>query len=375
MKIAFAYDAPYPWHVGGIEAMNYNEAEELARGSEVHYYTMRWPGMQSGFVKDGIRYHAWHAIDQSRLYRHGRRSIREAAFYAISMFRLFGHRFDFVIANAFPVLHLPIVRLYCRITGAKLIVEVAEVWDREYWRSYLGGFMGGIASAYYGFAIRGADFYVTISSTTTEKLVGMGIRRSSTSIFAPAIDDRRIDRVARKRSRSKTILFSGRLIKEKRVDKWLAAMKGAAAIDGGIRGVVIGKGPERASLEKEASRLGLSKVVRFRDFYPDQSGLYAELAGSSALLHMSEREGLGIVAIESIALGTPVILPSYTPLPKEIREMCVVAKEKDIPRKIAEIASSSDKSGYIRNRKNIGMYSKSMASRFYSRLFSRLLRV
>ena len=78
MRIAFVYDVPYPWHVGGIESMNYNEAEELAKEHEVHFFTTRWEGMTGReFVYNNIHYHAIHKTDQSRIYRHGRRSIRK----------------------------------------------------------------------------------------------------------------------------------------------------------------------------------------------------------------------------------------------------------------------------------------------------------
>jgi glycosyltransferase involved in cell wall biosynthesis len=87
---------------------------------------------------------------------------------------------------------------------------------------------------------------------------------------------------------------------------------------------------------------------------------------------MSEREGLGIIAIESVALGTPVILPSDTPIPREVREMCVVSDENAIPKKIIEIVNSKHPRRYIFNSKNLAIYSKSEVTGFYDALFSRL---
>jgi len=371
MRIAFAYDAPYPWHVGGIESMNYNEAEELARQHEVDYFTMKWPGMKDDFTRNGIHYHAMNETDQGRLYRHGRRSIREAIKYSLSLGRLFNKKFDVVITNAFPILHLPLVKLYCRMKGAKLIVEVAEVWDREYWRSYLGGILGPMAYAYSKFAIKGADFYVTISSTTSQKLKGLGISGSKMKIFAPALDNVAMNK-AKGSAKNKTVLFSGRMIKEKRLDKWISAVRDAQSADKGIRGIIIGSGPERQSLEGMIKKMGLQGKIGMHGFYSNQADLYKLIKGSALTLQMSEREGLSIIAIESIALGTPVLLPSYTPLPKEVRQMCVVVDEKSIPSKIAEIAGSRDKSSYIRNRGNIKLYSKSNVNGFYSSLFSKL---
>ncbi len=373
MKIAFVYDVPYPWHVGGIESMNYNEAEELAKEHEVHFFTTKWKGMKSSdFMYNGIHYHAMHQTDQSRIYRHGRRSIREAIAYAASVRKLSAYDFDVVITNAFPMLHLPIVKRYCRQKGAKLIMEVAEVWDREYWRRYLGPVSGDIAYAYSRRAIRGADFYVAISSATTAKLAGFGIKGRNVSIFAPNLDDEALERVVRRGMRSKLVMFSGRMIKEKRLDKWLSAFKIAYERDHSLRGLIVGSGPERRFVEESVSELGLRGKVAIRDFYSSSKELYETIKQSALVLHMSEREGLGIIAIESIALGTPVLLPSYTPIPKEVKDMCVVENEADIPAKIAEIACSKDPSKYIRNKKNLYLYSKSKVAVFYGQLFSRL---
>ncbi len=374
MKIAFVYDVPYPWHVGGIESMNFNEAEELAKEHEVHYFTTRWKGMKSSdFTYRGIHYHALNAAEQKKIYRHGRRSIREAMAFSASLGRIFKYDFDAVITNAFPIVHLPVLKRYCRLKGARLIMEVAEVWDRGYWRSYLGPIIGDMAYSYSRRAIRGADFYVTISSATSERLAAFGIGRSLMKTFAPNLDNAAIGRMLRRKAgRSKLIMFSGRMIKEKRIDRWLDMFAEAHRIDNSLKGLIIGSGPERGSLKEKISGLGLGDSVELSDFYESSAELYRKIRESSAVLHMSGREGLGIIAIESIALGTPVILPKDSPIPREVREMCVVADEKHIPGKIVEIANSKNPKRYIYNRKNLSIYSKSEVRAFYGRLFSRL---
>ena len=374
MRIAFVYDVPYPWHVGGIESMNYNEAEELAKEHEVHFFTTRWEGMTGReFVYNNIHYHAIHKTDQSRIYRHGRRSIREALAYASSMRKIFKYDFDVVITNAFPILHLPTIKRYCRKSGAKLIVEVAEVWDGDYWKRYIGRAMGGVAFSYSRRAIKGADHYVTISSSTTEKLLKFGVNRSKISVFAPNLDNAAIEMARRgKVRRSKLVLFSGRMIKEKRLDRWLIAFKSAQMGDGSLRGLIIGSGPEKREIDRLIADLGLRGRVEVSDFYKTNAELYRKIRQASLVLHMSEREGLGIIAIESIALGTPVVLPSDTPIPREVKDMCVVADENAIPKKIVEIANSKDPKKYIRNTKNLAIFSKSEVTRFYGSLFRRL---
>lgn len=374
MKIAFVYDVPYPWHVGGIESMNFNEAEELAKVHEVHYFTTKWPGMSSNeFKKDGIIYHAYGETDQSKIYPHGKRSVSEALAFKLSLSKMFKYKFDVVITNQFPILHLPVVKLFCKTTGAKLIIEVAEVWDKKYWKSYLGEAQGSLAYRYNKFLLKGASAYVSISSKTTSELKKMGIPAEKIRDFAPAIDDKLINRIKHsKSSYSKTVIFSGRLIKEKRIDKWVDSFAKAYAIDRSIRGMIIGKGPERKEIEERLDRSGLSGKVTIKDFYDDNSKFYLQVRDSLAMLHMSEREGLGIIAIESIALGTPVIIPKDTPLPKEVKEMCVVADESRIPQVIVGISRSKDRKRYIKNTKNLARFFKSGIIPFYSKLFEEI---
>ena len=373
MKIAIVYDVPYPWHVGGIEAMHYNAAVELAKKHEVHFFTTKWPGMGEDFIHKGIHYHATHETNQEKIYRHGRRSIREAALFNSSIIKLFKYNFDVVITDYFPMLHLPLVKLYCKSRGAKLIIAVAEYWDAEYWRKYLGGASWPVASAFSSSAIKGADAYVTISSATMKKMVEAGISKDKISIFAPVIDIKDFSGALRKRSkRSRQIVFSGRMIKEKRLDKWLNAVKQANRIGAGAKGIMIGSGPEKQTLMAMSKRLGLERSVEFMDFYKDKRKFYDLLKSSSLLLNMSEREGLSIICIEAAVLSTPILLPSYSPIPEEVKEMCIVKDEKDIPAEIKSIMRSKDIASLVKNRKNLKRYFVSETNAFYSRVFENI---
>ncbi len=368
MKIAIVYDVPYPWHVGGIEAMHYNAAVELAKKHDVHFFTTKWPGMKDEFVHKGVHYHATHSTNQEKIYRHGRRSVREAALFNSSVSKLFGYDFDVVIADYFPMLHLPLVKLYCRSRGAKLIMAVAEYWDKSYWKEYIGG-TGTLASVFADSAIKGADAYVTISSTTKGKMIDAGINSEKISIFAPVIDKRDFRGIRGSGKRSRTVVFSGRMVKEKRIDRFLKVIKDANKKTNGIRGIVLGSGPEKEKLMAMSKSMKLDKIVEFRDFYKDKKDLYSLIKSSSMLLNMSEREGLSIICLESIALNVPVLLPSYSPIPEEVKEMCTVSNEKNLASAASKIVTAKDSSIFIKNRDNLDRYFVSETNRFYSRLF------
>jgi glycosyltransferase involved in cell wall biosynthesis len=99
--------------------------------------------------------------------------------------------------------------------------------------------------------------------------------------------------------------FVGRLIGVKRPDRFLRVVALAAKEEPTIRGLVVGDGPERASLEKQAVQLGLKPhQIRFLGQRPDVPRLLQEI---DVLVHCSEDEGLPNVVLEAMAARLPVI--------------------------------------------------------------------
>lgn len=92
----------------------------------------------------------------------------------------------------------------------------------------------------------------------------------------------------------------GRLVSYKRFD---IAVR--AAIQLGRRLLVIGTGPTEASLKRLTKRVGGTRLVDFTGHVSEQEK-YALLVGAGALLFPGE-EDFGIVGVEALATGTPVI--------------------------------------------------------------------
>ncbi len=371
MRIAFVSDSVYPWNFGGLETLARAEADELAKRHDLHFFSLRWPGMRAEFRKDRITYHTFHDIDHSRFYRHNRRSIREAVVFAVGMFRIFRYRFDVIQSNQFPILQLPVLKLYCLLTGCKLIVDVHEVWDLAYWTTYLGGFMGRLADTYANWALRMADHYIANSSITERNLQKLGLGKDKITVFAPTIDYRKITAIKGVKGK-REIIFAGRLIKEKRLDKWLEVFAKTAGITRAT-GVIIGDGPERKGIEAMVRKMKLDRIVKVRGFYSgaNKPALFRRMKEAALFLHMSEREGLSTVALESIALGTPVLLPSYTTIPRDVKDMCMVATEAQLPRMAARILEGPKKD-YIMNRDRIKRFYTSSIPSVYGSIFKKL---
>lgn len=97
------------------------------------------------------------------------------------------------------------------------------------------------------------------------------------------------------------LVAAGRLTRQKGFDRLIDAVPGLPADS---RLTIFGEGPDRAALAARISRLGLGDRVRLAGY---SAKLPAYLAGADALVMASRWEGLPNVALEALALGTPVL--------------------------------------------------------------------
>jgi glycosyltransferase involved in cell wall biosynthesis len=105
MKIAFIYDAVYPWVKGGAEKRVYELAKRLAeRGHEVHWYSIGWwwtENDHNDIIMEGIKLHG--VSDPINLYSDDRRSIKEALIFSLKLLKpLFKDSYDVVDCQGFP---------------------------------------------------------------------------------------------------------------------------------------------------------------------------------------------------------------------------------------------------------------------------------
>ncbi len=345
-RIAFVSDVAYPWTKGGMEAIHCLEIKELAKNNEVYCFCMQFDGMKKEFSKDGVHYVTAGKASPGELYTEkGTRSIALARRFASALQNaLKPYRFDLVYANSFPYLHLKAVKAYCRANGSRLALDVAEVWDLKRWKDYLGRVKGIAAYHYARNALKGADAYVANSSSTAKDLANAGIPKGKITVLAPVIDLKTMPKPAKKQP---VVIYAGRLIKEKKLDLWIDAVAKAHKLNAEIKGLIVGSGPEEAAVKKMIKPYSF---IKMKEPYSSKAQLYSTIGKSIAMLNMSEREGLSVITIESAALGTAPVLPDYTPIPDEVKELSIVRNVEDIPNAIADIASGRIKYRVKRKR-------------------------
>lgn len=100
------------------------------------------------------------------------------------------------------------------------------------------------------------------------------------------------------------LVHCGRLSVEKRVDRSIDAL--AALCDSGVdaRLLIVGEGPLRSKLERQAARLPVS----FTGFVDNRSEVAALLATADVALAPGPHETFGLAALEALACGTPAVV-------------------------------------------------------------------
>lgn len=102
-------------------------------------------------------------------------------------------------------------------------------------------------------------------------------------------------------------LFVGRVAHEKNIGFLLQALVRARRILPDMLLIVAGDGPARASLRDQAARLGLDGNVLFLGYLDRHSELPACYAAADLFAFASRTETQGLVLLEAMAAGTPVL--------------------------------------------------------------------
>jgi glycosyltransferase involved in cell wall biosynthesis len=74
--------------------------------------------------------------------------------------------------------------------------------------------------------------------------------------------------------------------------------------------IIQGQGPEARQLERAAARLGVADRVQFHYQRLSEVELWQMIANSDVLLNLSTSEAFSLIVLESLAVGTPVIVSS-----------------------------------------------------------------
>jgi len=308
MRICIVYDCLFPYTVGGGERWYRSLAERLAlEGHEVTYLTLRQWERGARVDLDG-RVRVVSAGPRMALYTTGgRRRILPPLVFGLGVFLHLlrnGRRYDVVDTGAFPYFSLLAAAALRPLMGFELVVDWFEVWSRSYWREYLGTAGGRVGAFVQRLCARVPQRAFCLSELHARRLreeglngpvtVLRGLYAGTTEPPVPAPAE-------------PVVLFAARLIPEKQVTLAVAAIALAAEQIEGLRGEILGDGPDRAALDAAIAERGLEDVVSAPGF-ADAETLDVEMRRAMCMLLTSRREGYGMVVVEAAARGTPSVV-------------------------------------------------------------------
>jgi glycosyltransferase involved in cell wall biosynthesis len=313
LRAAVVFDCLFPATTGGGERVYRRLVEELGQHAvAVDYLTRDFgavstPGFDVVPVWNGDIYN-----------QEGGRTTSSALHFSRGVYRhLRTHRsdYDIVVASALPVLTVLAAALALRGTRTYLVVDWLEVWTWRKWRSYSSALTGTVAFVLQFLGARVGDLHTVNSSFTARRL--QRYRRGAAPVVLGLVD--LVDPVAgdntsqsgqvdvAERSAAPILLFVGRHIADKRIDRLPAALAVLRRTRPDVTLIVAGAGPETARFEAAVQNAGVSDSVQIVGRVSDEQ--LVDLMGSAAVLvNPSAREGFGLVVAEAAAHGTPSVV-------------------------------------------------------------------
>ena len=307
-SIAIAYDCLFPLTTGGGERLYRSYATRAhLRGLSVDYLTAtQWEGgtpQQPEFrvvpVTPALRLHDADGV----------RRTSAALVFAWGLFRSLAKRrrdYGAVIVSGLPVLNVFAARAALLGSGTRVVIDYLEVWGRRQWLEYAGPVAGTIAWILQKLAIALTPIATCHSQLTARQLRAEGLR--GRLLVSPGlIDGESRHDITPAAAQPPYVLYAGRHIPDKQVETLPAAVGAARRELPDLRLVVSGSGPSSAALdEATAAVTGTDWVTR--PGFVSQERLDELMAGATALVNPSRREGYGLVVVEASAHGTPVVL-------------------------------------------------------------------
>ncbi len=209
----------------------------------------------------------------------------------------------------------------------------------------------------------GADHFIAVTERAKEALMIEGVSEEKIdlipmgvdlNVFRPVQDDLEAEKTKLGMSRDDiVVLFIGRMVWEKGIYDFLHAASRMCrdSIPGEkqIRFLIVGKGPELEGARERAGALGISSSTKFIEEYPykDMYKLYniADLFVLPSISTRSWQEQFGMVLIESMACGTPVISTYSGSIPEVVGDGGMLVQPNDhlsLYRAMKEMISNND---------------------------------
>ena len=293
MKIALITELFFP-HMAGCERRFFEIGRRLAtRGHEVHVFTIRYDrDLPEEQIIQGMFVHRY-AYSKNYILPEASRSLSGVIRYSIQTFtKLIGRGFDVCYSNQWPMLHSPFVKL----AGFPTVQEWCEVWTNSVKANILQNILKNSGHR-----------HVAVSDFTKQRLV-RHLKLNSKDIFVvPNGVNKSLYSTDLENKKRGRIVYVGRLVSHKHVDLLMDSFREVKEKITDAELHIVGTGQLLSSLKEKSF---LIRDCFVHGFMPDEQ--MSDLLKSAWLFVLpSEREGSGIVALEAMAAGVPVVTINY----------------------------------------------------------------
>jgi glycosyltransferase involved in cell wall biosynthesis len=307
VRICIVYDCLYPYTVGGAERWYRNLALRLAEdGHAVTYLTMRqWDAAEAPELR-GVRVVA--VAPRMALYTRDRRRLAPPLLFGFGVLRHLlrrGRRYDVVHTASFPYFSLLAAAAVRPLARYRLVVDWHELWTRGYWRDYLGPVGGRVGWLVQRLCLRVPQRAFCFSRLVERRLLAEGVHGEPTVLEGQFEGEP----AAAPLPAEPVVVFAGRHIPEKNPVAVVHAVAKARETIPELRAEIYGDGPERPKVLAAIAEHGMETVVEAPGFVASEV-VEAALGRALALALPSRREGYGLVVLEALSRGTPVVLVS-----------------------------------------------------------------
>jgi glycosyltransferase involved in cell wall biosynthesis len=307
--------ASYPPVLGGLQTAVHALARNLlARGHAVRVVTNRYPrSLPAGETIDGVPVERWPFVVPSWWdLRRGRPDLFAAGLYCLPavrgrLRRLIGSFRPDVVNIHFPDGQIPFLLPLCRRRGFRLVASLHGDEVMRYTGEDGGGPAPGREARGLCALLREADAVTACSGRLLDLAARLepSVAAKGTAVYNGIDPERFRDKTPYAHPRPYVLAF-GRLTYKKGFDLLLEALArvGPAADRADL--LLAGDGEERPALEALARRLGLGGRVHFLGRASPER-IVRLLNGCLFLAVPSRAEPFGIVALEGLAAGRPVL--------------------------------------------------------------------
>lgn len=295
MHICMLSELFYPYMLGGAERRYYEIAVRLAKKHEVTVYSLGVSGRERVENVGGVeirRVGVPHPTDRRRL--------PPLATFFPALLKAMKNEYDVLDSNQGMASFLGFLK---PLTKRPFVATFHDLYWNQWGEHFAFPFSGIGKSMEFLWSKAKYDVILANSPKTREKLERLGFGRRIETI-ASGLDLDFMDSVKAARQ-EKTILYVGRLEKYKSVDSLIRAVHEVSRSVHGLRLIIIGAGSEERRLKDLAKVLGVKA-----DFlgFVDEKEKVRLMKSATVLVNPSQVEGLGLVVLEAMACGTPVVV-------------------------------------------------------------------